>query len=286
MDKKVSDLKVIGIAGAGTMGIGIAQVFALAGFEVVVFDVNKATLETFTTQLKSNLDKGVEKGKIKSNEASSAFSRVKTVEKIESLKADVIIEAIIEDLKIKQEFFQELERINTPESILLTNTSSIPITQIAAVMQHPNRFAGMHFFNPAHIMPLVEVVSGVGTSPDVIETIKALTKFIGKTPVEAKDMPGFIVNRVARHFYVEALKVLEEGVGDHETIDTLMEGAGFKMGPFRLMDLIGVDTNFSVTTSIYNGFHQAPRFRPSLIQHQKVLAGHIGRKAGKGFYNY
>ena len=205
---------------------------------------------------------------------------------IDEVKADFIIEAIVENLAVKQKVFTELERINSDKTILASNTSSIPITQIGAGLEHPERFVGMHFFNPAHIMKLVEVISGAATSQKIAQVTKALAEKLGKVAVMAKDSPGFIVNRVARHFYVEGLKVLEEGVADVETIDTLMQSSGFKMGPFQLMDLIGVDTNFSVTTSMFNSFYQDAKFRPSRIQQQKVDAGHHGRKSGKGFYNY
>jgi 3-hydroxybutyryl-CoA dehydrogenase len=179
-----------------------------------------------------------------------------------------------------------LEELNSPSTIMASNTSSIPITQIGAGLQRPENLVGMHFFNPAYIMKLVEVISGASTQNHVATKVYNLAKQMGKVPVMAKDSPGFIVNRVARHYYVEALKILEENVCDNEGIDRLMESSGFKMGPFRLMDLIGVDTNFSVTTSMYHSFHQDGKFRPSRIQQQKVDAGHHGRKSGKGFYEY
>jgi 3-hydroxybutyryl-CoA dehydrogenase len=169
---------------------------------------------------------------------------------------------------------------------LATNTSSIPVTRIAAALPHPERVVGMHFFNPAHIMKLVEVISGAATHPNVAQVVYDLSLQLGKTPVMAQDAPGFIVNRVARHYYVESLKVLEENVASFETIDELMEATGFKMGPFRLMDLIGVDTNFNVTSSMFESFHKDSKFRPSRIQQQKVDAGHWGKKTGKGFYEY
>ncbi|HSI89893.1 MAG TPA: 3-hydroxyacyl-CoA dehydrogenase NAD-binding domain-containing protein, partial [Adhaeribacter sp.] len=186
----------------------------------------------------------------------------------------------------KHSIFSELASINTDDTILASNTSSIPITRIAAKVPNPERVVGMHFFNPAPVMKLVEVISGAATSPEIAETIKQLAVKLGKTPVMANDSPGFIVNRVARHFYVEGLKVLEENVASVETIDKLMQASGFKMGPFQLMDLIGVDTNFSVTSSMFEAFHYDAKFRPSRIQQQKVDAGHHGRKTGKGFYDY
>jgi 3-hydroxybutyryl-CoA dehydrogenase len=189
-------------------------------------------------------------------------------------------------LEIKHQFFQQVAEINGKDCILASNTSSIPITQIAAKVPNPERFLGIHFFNPAPIMKLVEIISGVQTNPNIANTCKELIASMGKTCVMAKDAPGFIVNRVARHFYVEGLKVLEEQVADFETIDALMESSGFKMGPFKLMDLIGVDTNFSVTSSMYKLFHQDGKFRPSRIQQQLVDAGQHGKKTKKGFYAY
>jgi 3-hydroxybutyryl-CoA dehydrogenase len=202
------------------------------------------------------------------------------------LVADFIIEAILENLQIKRELFQHLETINTSDSIFATNTSSIPITQIASGLNHPERLVGVHFFNPAHIMKLVEVIKGAATSTAVAEKAFDWSVSLGKTTVYAQDAPGFIVNRVARHFYVEALKIAEEGVASIPEIDNLMESTGFKMGPFRLMDLIGVDTNYSVTNSMFEQFNFDPKFRPNRIQKQKVDAGHHGKKSGKGFYNY
>ena len=200
--------------------------------------------------------------------------------------ADFIIEAILENLQIKRELFQHLETINTSDSIFATNTSSIPITQIASGLNHPERLVGVHFFNPAHIMKLVEVIKGAATSTAVAEKAFDWSVSLGKTTVYAQDAPGFIVNRVARHFYVEALKIAEEGVASIPEIDNLLESTGFKMGPFRLMDLIGVDTNYSVTNSMFEQFNFDPKFRPNRIQKQKVDAGHHGKKSGKGFYNY
>ena len=205
---------------------------------------------------------------------------------ISDIRADFIIEAIIENLEVKRKVFNSLEEQNDSKTIMASNTSSIPVTQIAAGMKNPERFVGMHFFNPAHIMKLVEVIRAASTNDHTVNETVALAIKLGKTPVQAKDSPGFIVNRVARHFYVESLKILEEGVGDVEDIDVLLKSAGFRMGPFELMDLIGVDTNFSVTQSMFNAFHQDSKFRPSRIQQQKVDAGHHGRKSGKGFYEY
>lgn len=282
----IDNIKSVGVIGAGTMGQGIAQIAAMAGFKTVLFDIEKAALENALKSIEKNLEKGIEKGKVTQEQKVTALINLSTTVDIDEVKADFIIEAIVENLAVKQKVFTELERINSDKTILASNTSSIPITQIGAGLEHPERFVGMHFFNPAHIMKLVEVISGAATSQKIAQVTKALAEKLGKVAVMAKDSPGFIVNRVARHFYVEGLKVLEEGVADVETIDTLMQSSGFKMGPFQLMDLIGVDTNFSVTTSMFNSFYQDAKFRPSRIQQQKVDAGHHGRKSGKGFYNY
>jgi len=283
---KLEDISKIAVIGAGTMGQGIAQICAMAGYEVVIYDLSEQALVTAEANISTNLDKGIERGKVTKAEKIVSLERITFSGDERSLVADVIIEAIIENLEVKKALFANLEAINSESTILASNTSSIPITRIAAGLKCPERFVGMHFFNPAHIMKLVEVISGVATDDNVAETIADLARKLGKTPVMAADAPGFIVNRVARHFYVEGLKVLEEGVSDVNGIDRLMESSGFRMGPFRLMDLIGVDTNYSVTESMFNAFHQEAKFRPSRIQQQKVDAGHHGRKSGKGFYNY
>lgn len=283
---KLEDIEKIGIVGAGTMGQGIAQVAALTGYEVVLFDIHNSSLIRAKDQIEKNLDKGIERGKLNADQKQLAISKITFSDEIDHLKVDFVIEAIIEKLEPKQDLFKRLEEINSPETILSSNTSSIPITRIANGLKHPDRFVGMHFFNPAHIMRLVEVISGADTSDHTANVTYELAQKMGKVAVMANDAPGFIVNRVARHYYVEGLKVLEEGVADFETIDSLLESSGFRMGPFRLMDLIGVDTNYSVTDAMFKSFHQDAKFRPSRIQQQKVDAGHHGRKSGKGFYYY
>lgn len=282
----IGNLRTIGIVGAGTMGQGIAQVCATSGFSVLLYDINGELIQKGLSLIEGSLQASVEKNKLTAIQKQEALSKIKSCEKLEHLKADLVVEAAIEKLEVKREIFTLLEKVNSDDCILSTNTSSIPITQIASVLKKADRFAGLHFFNPAHIMKLVEVISGVATSEATINLLKDFSEKLGKTPVLAKDSPGFIVNRVARHYYVEALKILEENAGDVKTIDALMKASGFKMGPFELMDLIGVDTNFSVTSSMYNAFHQDSKFRPSRIQQQKVEAGHLGRKSGKGFYDY
>lgn len=280
------NIHTIGIVGAGTMGQGIAQVCATSGYTVLLYDVAGDLIQKGISNIEKSLQSSVEKTKLSAGQKQDALNSIKACESLEKLKADLIIEAAIENLEVKRKIFSTLEKVNSQDCILTTNTSSIPVTQIASALQKPDRFAGLHFFNPAHIMKLVEIVSGVGTADRTVNVLKAFSKKLGKISVVAKDSPGFIVNRIARHYYVEALKILEENTGDVKTIDTLMKASGFKMGPFELMDLIGVDTNFSVTSSMYNAFHQDSKFRPSRIQQQKVEAGHLGRKSGKGFYDY
>ena len=283
---KAVDIRSISIIGSGTMGAGIAQVAALAGYDVILYDIKKEAVEKAKAVIDKNMQGAVERGKSTAAEKEAALNSIKFTTTFEDLKADLHIEAIIEKLEVKQELFQKLAAQNEDSAILATNTSSIPITRIAANIKNPERVVGMHFFNPAHIMKLVEVISGAVTDKTVAATVKAVAEKMGKTAVMAKDAPGFIVNRVARHFYVEGLKILEEGVADVETIDKLVEASGFKMGPFKLMDLIGVDSNFLVTSSMYESFHFDSKFRPSRIQQQLVDAGHTGRKSGKGFYRY
>lgn len=279
-------INTIGIAGAGTMGAGIAQVTATSGYATILFDVNADVLEKAKLGLEKSLSGLVHKQKISQTEKEDILGRITFTNKLPDLQADLIIEAIVERLDVKQQFFTDVAAFNKPETILATNTSSIPVTQIAAKVPNPKRFIGIHFFNPAPVMKLVEIINGIETDTSLAPLCKKLIEGMGKTCVLAADAPGFIVNRVARHYYVEGLKIAEERVADFETIDHLMEATGFKMGPFRLMDLIGVDTNFSVTTSIYNLFHQDGKFRPNRIQQQKVNAGHYGKKTGKGFYSY
>ncbi|MEM6523623.1 MAG: 3-hydroxyacyl-CoA dehydrogenase NAD-binding domain-containing protein [Bacteroidota bacterium] len=282
----ISDIQNVAVVGAGTMGLGIAQIMAQNGYDCLLFDIDQDVLNNAQLEISKNLEKGIERRKLTSDEKNSTLERLSFSTDFGLLKADLIIEAIIENLEVKQKLFGDLENQNQDKTIFASNTSSIPITQIAASLAQPARLAGMHFFNPAHIMKLVEVISGAATNPTIANTLKVLAEKCGKKAVMAKDSPGFIVNRVARHFYVESLLLLEEGVADIKTIDNLMRASGFKMGPFELMDLIGVDTNFSVTQSMFQSFHHDSKFRPSRIQEQKVLAGHHGRKSGKGFYDY
>lgn len=268
------------------MGAGIAQVTATSGYNTILFDLNEQILAKAQAGIEKSLESLVQKQKISIEKKAGIISRISYTSNISDLRADLVIEAIIEKLEIKQQFFKQVAEINGKDTILATNTSSIPVTQIAAKVPYPERFLGIHFFNPAPIMKLVEIISGVETDETIAHQCSALIEGMGKKCVMAADAPGFIVNRVARHYYVEGLKLAEERVAEFDAIDALMESSGFKMGPFKLMDLIGVDTNFSVTTSIYNLFHQDGKFRPSRMQQQKVDAGHHGRKSGRGFYKY
>ena len=279
-------IKKIAVIRSGTMGQGIAHVCAAAGYQVLLYDIESTLLKGATSRLRQNLDKLVEKGKLSSDEARNTLGRITSVSDFRQLQVDMVIEAVIENLEVKQKIFQEIEKLNDKECILVTNTSSIPVTRIGAVLKHPDRFAGLHFFNPAPVMKLVEVIRGAATSD---ATILLLTQFctqLDKQFVLAQDSPGFIVNRVARHFYLESLKIVEEQAADYKTVDALIKSSGFKMGPFELMDFIGIDVNLAVTQSMYNSFHQEPKFRPSRLQQQKVDAGHLGRKRGRGFYEY
>lgn len=282
----IGQIKHIAVIGAGTMGQGIAQLCASSGYSVMLYDVRAELIHGAITAIEKNLESSVQKGKLAADEKALVLERIKHVDDFRQLQVDLVIEAVIENLEVKQKIFSELENINAKDCLLTTNTSSIPVTQIAAVLRHKDRFAGLHFFNPAPVMKLVEVIKGASTSEMTTESLQRFVQQINKQPVLAQDSPGFIVNRVARHFYVEALKLAEEGVADFKSIDQLMRSAGFRLGPFELMDLIGVDTNLAVTKSMFRAFHEDPKFRPSRIQQQKVDAGHLGKKSGRGFYPY
>lgn len=276
----------IGVIGAGTMGAGIAQVALAAGFHVVLYDLNQGALEAASSRIGKGLAKAVELGKMAADAAEAAKSNLQLVTELEQVIADVVIEAAVERLDIKQDIFARLEAVNAPDALLTTNTSSLSVTAIGAGLQHGGRFAGLHFFNPAPAMKLVEITAGLGTHPDTVDQLKQLCARLGKTSVTCQDQPGFIVNRVARPYYTEALYLANQQGADLENIDDLLEATGFKMGPFRLMDMIGNDINFAVTSSLFEAFHYEPRFRPSLIQQKKVEARQLGRKTGRGFYSY
>jgi 3-hydroxybutyryl-CoA dehydrogenase len=279
-------INTIAVVGAGTMGSGIALSAALKNYPVVLCDINETVLKQASVSIEKNLEFLLNKQKISTDTANAVRDCIRYSTAISDCKADLVIEAVVEKLAIKTAIFKELALVNGPACILASNTSSLSITAIQQHIELPQRVLGMHFFNPAHVMKLVEVVQGDFTDPAVANDVMALCKKLDKTPVLCKDAPGFIVNRVARHFYLEAMKLVEDGVASKEQVDAAIENAGFKMGPFKLMDLIGMDVNLAVSTSLYEAFDHAIRFKPSRLQIEKVNKGELGRKTGKGFYEY
>ena len=284
----MADQMIIGVVGAGAMGSGIAQVAAAAGHAVVLYDNSSIQVEQSKNTLQQTLTKLTEKGKYSIAVADGIFERITFSENISSLKnCGLIVEAIVENIEIKKALFTELEEIVSADCVLATNTSSLSITSIASTCKIASRVIGIHFFNPAPIMPLVEIIPSISTNNSVAVTCKNLIDSWGKTTVMAKDSPGFIVNRVARCFYGESIRLYEEGIADFATIDWAMKTfGGFKMGPFELMDFIGNDVNFKVTETIWEQFFFEPRFKPSLTQKRMFEAKHFGRKSGKGYYDY
>jgi 3-hydroxybutyryl-CoA dehydrogenase len=281
-------ITTIGILGAGTMGSGIAQNAALSGFNVLLYDAFADALPRALDRIKANLVRSVEKGRLTQQQADAALGNIHIHSTLTQLqRSDFLIEAAVEDLAVKKELFHKLEEIVPAHAIFASNTSSLSITSIASATKRPALVVGMHFFNPPTIMKLVEVVRGKQTSDETIRITTDLASQLGKVAVQCKDTPGFIVNRVARPFYGEALRLLGEGVATVETIDEIVRrSGGFKMGPFELMDLIGIDVNYAVTQSVYEQFFHEPRFRPHPIQRQMVEAGTLGRKTKRGFYSY
>ncbi|MES2567945.1 MAG: 3-hydroxyacyl-CoA dehydrogenase NAD-binding domain-containing protein [Bacteroidota bacterium] len=279
---------IIGIVGSGAMGSGIAQVASTAGHKTIVYDTNEAALEKAKINLQSSLNKLVEKQKITPEKAQSILDLTSYTGVISDFKScDLIIEAIVEKSEVKQSVFKELESITFSTCVLASNTSSLSITSIASACNNPEKVIGIHFFNPATLMPLVEIIPGVATDPDLANQCQELINSWGKVTVMAKDTPGFIVNRVARPFYSEALRIYDEQLADMATIDWAMrEIGGFKMGPFELMDLIGHDVNYVVTETVWQQFYYDPRFKPSLTQKRLLEAKFLGKKTGRGFYNY
>ena len=274
------------VCGAGTMGSGIAQVSAQSGFNVILFDVNKNILANAQSAIQKNLQYLVDKNKITSIEKEEIFNRIQFTNDIKNVTGFIIIEAIVEKEEAKISLFNDLAKYNNEEVIFATNTSSLSVSSLQEKIIFPERVVGMHFFNPAYIMKLVEVVKGSQTNDEVANTVFNICEQMGKQPVMCKDSPGFIVNRVARHYYLEALKIVEENTASFEEIDQILEASGFKMGPFKLMDLIGMDINLEVTQTLYQAFDKAPRFVPSPLQIEKVNNNELGKKTGKGFYKY
>lgn len=279
---------VIAVVGTGAMGAGIAQVAAAAGHPVKLLDTRPQAAEQAVTGIRAHFARMAEKGKMSPAAAAAASERLIAVNALSDLAdASLVIEAIVENLQAKQKLYSDLEAFVSVDCIFGTNTSSISVTAIGAALQHPERLAGLHFFNPAPLMALVEIVSGLATDKAVAQTLFATATAWGKTAVHAKSTPGFIVNRVARPYYAEAMRVLNEGGADPATIDAcLREAGGFRMGPFELMDMIGHDVNFAVTRSVWHAFFNDQRFLPSLIQQDLVDAGFLGKKTGRGFYDY
>ena len=274
------------VAGAGTMGIGIAMCAAQNGVEVVLFDNNIKVLEVAQLTIEKNLSALIEKNKIAANEKTEILSRIVFTTEIKTCKAPLIIEAIIEKAEIKIQLFNELSKYNETSSIFASNTSSLSINLLQQNISNPERVAGLHFFNPAQIMKLVEVVKAEKTNDEVIAKLTSFCLQLKKSPVVCIDAPGFIVNRVARHYYLEAMRLVENNQATIEQVDEIMEASGFKMGPFKLMDLIGNDINLAVSQSLYDAFNQESRFEPSALQKEKVKSGNLGRKTGEGFYKY
>lgn len=278
-------INTICVCGAGTMGSGIAQVAAQSGYYTVLYELNEATLEKAKAFHEKILGSLAGKGKITEKEKEEALARIQYTADIQTCQADVFIEAIIEKPEAKIALFNQLAEINHSECIFASNTSSLSLHSIARHVKQPERVIGMHFFNPAPLMKLVEVVTTEFTSPHITQAITELALAMNKTPVVCKDSPGFIVNRIARPYYIESLRLAEEGAG-FEQVDRLLEASGFKMGPFRLMDLIGNDINYAVSCSVYEQLSKPERLKPSAIQKEKIEKGELGKKTGKGYYVY
>lgn len=281
-------MKKVGILGAGSMGAGIAQVASQNGHDVILVDTNDAALEKSEKSLAKVMARLVEKGKLTNDDASKIQSRIRRGNSLDLFSdCDIVIEAIIENIDVKKEVFKQLEIVCREDTVLASNTSSLSIAAIASSCRHDSRVIGIHFFNPAPLMPLVEIIPAIQTSITVLKESRELIDSWGKTTVEVKDTPGFIVNRVARPFYGEALRIYEEGVADFATIDWAMtEIGGFRMGPFTLMDFIGNDVNYTVTETVFAAFYYDPRYKPSFTQKRHSEAGWYGRKSGRGYYDY
>lgn len=280
------EINCICVCGAGTMGSGIAQAAAQAGFATILYELNPVVLEKARAGIERNLASLTEKGKITAEQKERIYGSIRFTDDLQACLADVFIEAIIEKPAAKIALFNQLAELNHGDAIFATNTSSLSITEIAKGVLHPERVIGMHFFNPATIMKLVEVVNTPMTNSATTETILSLARLLNKVPVLCTDSPGFIVNRVARPYYIESLRLLENGDTQPEQIDQLLEATGFKMGPFRLMDLIGHDINYAVSCSVWEQLGRPQRLQPSYLQEEKVKQGKLGKKTGEGFYKY
>lgn len=281
------NIEKVGVVGAGTMGHGIAQVFAQTGYEVVMRDIKQEFVDNGMKGIEKFLSKGVDKGKISEEDKNETLSRITGTVDMKDLKdCDLIVEAVIEDVDIKEEVFTELDEMCPPETILASNTSTIPITKMASFTDRPERFIGMHFMNPVPLMKLVEVIRGYSTSDEVTKIIKDLSEEMGKTPVEVNDSPGFVSNRVLIPMINEAIFCLQDGVAEAEAIDNVMKlGMNHPMGPLALADLIGLDTVLHIMEVLYEEFNDS-KYRPCYLLKTMVRAGHLGRKTGKGFYDY
>jgi len=280
------EINSICVCGAGTMGSGIAQAAAQAGLATILYEVNPAVLQKAQSGIDRNLQSLVEKGKITAYQKVQTYGLIRFTDDLQTCLADVFIEAIVEKPELKIALFNQLAELNHGDVIFASNTSSLSITEIAKGVLHPERVIGMHFFNPATIMKLVEVVNTAFTNTVTTETIISLAKQMKKTAVVCIDSPGFIVNRVARPYYIESLRLLEEGHTEKEQLDRLLEASGFKMGPFKLMDLIGHDINYAVSCSVWEQLGRPERLKPSPLQEEKVKQGKLGKKTGEGFYKY
>lgn len=278
----------VGVLGAGSMGIGIAQIAATQGHEVILCDNNRAAMEHSLEGMKKILNRQVEKGRMQQEEVEAILGRIQPTGMMNEFNdCQIVIEAIVENLNVKREVFQKMEEVVEDTCILATNTSSLSVAAIAAACKYPSRVLGVHFFNPAPLMKLVELIPAVQTSPAILEKTRTLIDSWNKVTVVTKDTPGFIVNRVARPFYGEALRILDEGVADIATIDWAMTSiGGFRMGPFTLMDYIGNDVNYIVTETVFAAFYYDPRYKPSFTQKRLAEAGYWGRKRGRGYYDY
>ncbi|MGC4037936.1 MAG: 3-hydroxyacyl-CoA dehydrogenase NAD-binding domain-containing protein [Chitinophagaceae bacterium] len=279
-------VQTVCVCGAGTMGSGIAQVMAQSGFYTILYELNPGTLEKAKASIEQSLQILSEKKKITEAERRDIFNRIQFTSDTHHCLADIIIEAIIEKPAAKIALFNQLAEINHSETVFATNTSSLSVTDIAEKIMSPQRVIGMHFFNPPTIMKLVEVINTKFTDAQTTTIVLELIKETGKTAAVCKDVPGFIVNRVARPYYIESLRLIEEGITDFATIDSLLEATGFKMGPFKLMDLIGNDINYTVSQSIFEQLNKPERLRPSPIQNEKIANGELGKKSGRGYYAY